>query len=139
MWPLVEALEVEQCTGLTLTMLADQVIPRLGKLKELAVPAMIRYEEPNRQLSMDILDKFSNRLSPTHVRFENVFRQGHRDRNQECPFLRNYKIKTHVRTAHDKYYYEAYEKSANYSNQDCGPDYDSVDFYDPCDDYESDH
>lgn len=72
MWPLVEELKVKQCAGLTVGMLAD-IISRLSKLKEIAIPGRIRYKERNRQLSFDIVEKFSNRLLSMQERYESVF------------------------------------------------------------------
>ena len=73
MWPLIEELDVKQCAGLTVGMLANQIIPRLSKLKKIAVPGRIRYKERNRELSFDIVEKFSDRFLSMQERYESVF------------------------------------------------------------------
>ncbi len=85
LWTRLESLHVHQCTGLTMPMLRDVILPRLPRLKNISIPGRIRFDDKDKQFALDMVDKYSaSSFAPIQKRFEKMFK---RDGGDQCPIL----------------------------------------------------
>ncbi len=66
MWPNLEILNVQQCTELTIPIVGN-IVPQLGKLKELSLPEKIVNSEP--EFTAKTWEELKYRSAPIDLRF----------------------------------------------------------------------
>lgn len=66
MWPNLEIFHIQQCTELTMSMVAI-IVPQFGKLKELSLPEKIVNSEP--EFTAKTWEELKYRSTPIDLRF----------------------------------------------------------------------